>query len=221
MSEVTTIQVGQIVPDFSMDTYDPSKQDFGKFTLSEAMKAKKWTVLVFYPADFTFVCATEFSALAEQHAALKALGADVLTVSTDTKFTHMAWQRDEGELRGVEYSMAADTTGKVAKMFGVYMAEAGLALRGTFIIGPDGKLHGSEVNFLNVGRNMEELTRKVAAFVHMSKNPSEACPAKWKQAGDKTLKPSAKMVGKVHEAMQEPVAKASEPKAKKATKAKA
>ncbi len=201
MSEVTSIQVGQTVPDFSMNTYEPTKHDFGKFTLSEAMKAGKWTVLVFYPADFTFVCATEFSALAEQHAALRAIGAEVYTVSTDTKFTHMAWQRDEGELKGVQYGMAADPTGKVARLFGVYMADDGVSLRGTFIIGPDGKLHGSEINFLNVGRNMEELTRKVSAFVHMSKNPSEACPAKWKKAGDKTLKPSAKMVGKVHEAL--------------------
>ena len=125
----------------------------------------------------------------------------MVTVSTDTQFTHMAWQRDEGELKNVHYSMAADPNGKVSKLFGVYL-DNGLALRGTFIIGPDGKLHGSEVNFLNVGRNMEELTRKVAAFVHMSKNPTEACPAKWKKAGDKTLKPSAKMVGKVHEALK-------------------
>ena len=201
MSEVTTIQVGQIVPDFTMATYEPSKQDFGNFSLADQKKNGRWTVLVFYPADFTFVCATEFSALAEQHAAIKDLGCDVLTVSTDTQFTHMAWQRDEGELKNVQYAMAADANGKVSKMFGVYL-DNGLALRGTFIIGPDGKLHGSEVNFLNVGRNMEELTRKVAAFVHMSKNPTEACPAKWKKAGDKTLKPSAKMVGKVHEALK-------------------
>ena len=201
MSEVTTIQVGQMVPEFEMETYLPTKKDFGKFSLAEAKKAGKWTVLVFYPADFTFVCATEFAALADQYAHLQKLGCEVLTVSTDTKFTHMAWQRDEGELKGVQYSMAADPNGKVSKLFGVYL-DNGLALRGTFIIGPDGKLHGSEVNFLNVGRNMEELTRKVAAFVHMSKNPTEACPAKWKKAGDKTLKPSAKMVGKVHEALK-------------------
>ncbi|MGE3173072.1 MAG: peroxiredoxin [Planctomycetota bacterium] len=202
MSEVTTIQVGQVVPDFEMETYEPSKQDFGKFSLAEARKANKWTVLVFYPADFTFVCATEFAALAEQHAELQKLGIEVLTVSTDTKFTHMAWQRHEGELASVKYAMAADPTGKVSKLLGVYMAEAGLALRGTFIIGPDGKLHGSEINFLNIGRNMEELARKAAAFVHFSKLPAEACPANWKKVGDRTLKPGAKLVGKVHEAMQ-------------------
>ena len=202
MSEVTTIQVGQIVPDFDMETFEPTKGDFGKFSLAEARKAGKWTVLVFYPADFTFVCATEFAALAQQHNHLKQLGVEVLTVSTDTKFTHMAWQRDEGELQGVQYAMAADPTGKVSKLFGVYLADAGLALRGTFIIGPDGKLHGSEINFLNIGRNMEELTRKVTAFLHFSKHPTEACPANWKKVGDRTLKPGAKLVGKVHEAMK-------------------
>lgn len=202
MSEVTNIQVGQVVPDFELTTYDPTKKDFGKFSLAEAKKAGKWTVLVFYPADFTFVCATEFAALAEQYAGLKEMGAELLTVSCDTQFTHMAWQRDEGELAKVTYPMAADPTGKVAKMFGVYIADAGLALRGTFIIGPDGKLMGTEVNFLNLGRNMDELARKVRANVHLSKIPGEVCPASWKKVGDKTLKPGAHMVGKVHEAMK-------------------
>ena len=114
MSEVTTIQVGQIVPDFTMETYLPTKKDFGSFSLAEAKKAGKWTVLVFYPADFTFVCATEFAALADQYAALQKLGAEVLTVSTDTKFTHLAWQKHEGELASVTYPMAADRTGAVA-----------------------------------------------------------------------------------------------------------
>lgn len=201
MSEVTTIQVGQVVPDFEMETYLPTKKDFGKFSLAEARKAGKWTVLVFYPADFTFVCATEFAALADQYAALQKLGVEVLTVSTDTKFTHLAWQRHEGELANVTYPMAADPTGKVAKLFGVYLADAGIDLRGTFIIGPDGKLHGSEINFLNIGRNMEELSRKVQAFIHFSKLPEEACPANWKKPGDKSLKPNAGLVGNVHKAM--------------------
>ena len=98
--------------------------------------------------------------------------------------------------------MAADPTGTVAKLFGVYMNETGLALRGTFIISPEGKLVGSEVNFLNFGRNMEELARKVSANVHLAKAPGEVCPAKWKKSGDKTLKPNAAMVGKVSQAMK-------------------
>src|SRR5262249_30692541 len=163
MSEVTTIQVGQPVPDFEMTTYDPTKKGFGKFSLAEARRAGRWTVLVFYPADFTFVCATEFAALADQYAEISKLGADVLTVSTDTQFTHLAWQREEKELEKVSYAMASDPTGKIARLFGVYLADSGLALRGTFLIAPDGKLMGSEVNFLNLGRNMEELTRKVRA----------------------------------------------------------
>ena len=202
MSQITTTQVGQVVPDFEMDTYLPTKKDFGRFRLADAKKAGKWTVLVFYPADFTFVCATEFAALAEQYEALSKLGVEVLTVSCDTKFTHLAWRQHEGELASVNYPMAADPTGAVAKLFGVYMADQGVALRGSFIIGPDGKLHGSEINFLNIGRNMEELARKVQAFIHFSKLPEEACPANWKKPGDKSLKPSAAMVGNVHKAMR-------------------
>jgi peroxiredoxin (alkyl hydroperoxide reductase subunit C) len=204
MNETNTpIQVGQPVPDFEMTTYEPTKKAFGKFSLADARKAGKWTVLVFYPADFTFVCATEFAALAEQHAELQKLGVEVLTVSTDTQFTHLAWQRHEGELANVKYAMAADRTGKVARMFGVYLADSGLSLRGTFIISPEGKLMGSEVNFLNLGRNMDELVRKVRGNVHLASAPDEVCPANWKKKGDKTLKkPGADMVGKVHEAMK-------------------
>jgi peroxiredoxin (alkyl hydroperoxide reductase subunit C) len=99
--------------------------------------------------------------------------------------------------------MAADPTGKAARMFGVYDEAAGLALRGTFIINPDGKLVNAEVNFYNLGRNIDELMRKFKANLDMSKKPSEVCPSKWKDEGDKTLvNPGAKMVGKVHEALQ-------------------
>ena len=119
MSEVTTIQVGQQVPEFELTTYDPAKKGFGKFSLAEQKKNGRWTVLVFYPADFTFVCATEFAALADQHAELQKLGCDALTVSTDTQFTHLAWREHEKELGKVGYPMAADPTGKVAKMFGI------------------------------------------------------------------------------------------------------
>lgn len=202
MSEsVNTIQVGQNVPDFEITCYSPEKKDFENLSLANQKKTGRWTCLVFYPADFTFVCATEFAALADQQSKLKDLGCDVVTVSTDTQFTHKAWQEHEGELKNVKYLMGADTNGNLARMLGV-MLPGGLALRGTFIIGPDGKLWSSEVNFLNLGRNMEELVRKVQANVYLSKHNGEVCPANWKKAGDKTLKPSAAMVGKVHEAMK-------------------
>jgi len=105
-------------------------------------------------------------------------------------------------LEKVKYPMGSDTTGKLSRSFGVYDEETGLALRGTFIINPDGVLRNSEVNYYNLGRNIEEMLRKVNANIHLAANPVEACPAQWKKEGDKTLKPSAKMVGKVYEALK-------------------
>ncbi len=131
------------------------------------------------------------------------MGCDVVTVSTDTQFVHLAWKKSEKELAGVKYPMAADPTGKVSKMFGVYDENTGLALRGTFIINPEGKLLNAEVNYYNLGRNIEELLRKFKANIYMTRKTNEVCPSKWKDEGDKTLvNPGAKMVGKVHEALQ-------------------
>lgn len=189
------------VPDFEMETYEPASGEFGKLSLAASKAAGRWTVLVFYPADFTFVCPTELADLAEQQAALAKLGAVVVGVSTDTKFSHLAWRNSERLLANVQYVMAADPTGTVSKLFGVYDHATGLALRGTFIINPAGKLVSSEVNFYNVGRNADELVRKMEANVHLAAHPAEACPAKWKP-GAKTLTPSEKMVGKVYEALQ-------------------
>jgi NADH-dependent peroxiredoxin subunit C len=128
----------------------------------------------------------------------------VITVSTDTQFVHLAWQKNEGELKNVKYPMGADPTGRLSRMFGVYDENSGLALRGTFIINPEGMLLNSEVNFYNMGRNIEELLRKFKANIYLARKKNEACPSKWKDEGDKTLAPSAKMVGKVHEALQTP-----------------
>jgi peroxiredoxin (alkyl hydroperoxide reductase subunit C) len=199
MSEV--VRVGQTVPDFEMEVFDPKKNDFGKISLEQIKKQKKWTVLVFYPADYTFVCPTELADVAEKYADLAKSGAEVISVSTDTKFVHLAWQREEKLLKNVSYLMGADATGKVSRLFGVYDEASGLALRGTFIIDPNGKLAASEVNFYNVGRSAAELVRKVKANVHCASHPEEACPANWKE-GDKALKPGAGMVGRVSEALK-------------------
>jgi alkyl hydroperoxide reductase subunit AhpC len=130
------------------------------------------------------------------------MGCDVVTVSTDTKFTHLAWREHEKELAKVNYPMGSDPTGKVGRMFSVYDEASGLTLRGTFIINPEGVLLGSEVNFYNLGRNIEEMMRKFKANLYLAKKTNEACPSKWKDDGDKTLvNPGAKMVGKVHEAL--------------------
>jgi peroxiredoxin (alkyl hydroperoxide reductase subunit C) len=199
--EPLTIAVGTDVPDFTMDVYDPENRAFGKVSLDELKKDSKWTVLVFYPADFTFVCPTELADLAEKHEALKKLGAEVISVSTDTQFAHLAWRDSEKLLAKVQYLMGADPTGNVSRLFGVYDENTGLALRGTFVISPQGKLVASEINFYNVGRDMDELVRRVEANVYLLAHPAEACPAKWKQ-GAKTLTPNEKMVGKVYEALQ-------------------
>ncbi len=132
------------------------------------------------------------------------MGCDIVTVSTDTQFTHLAWRTYEKELSKVEYQMGSDPTGHLSRMFGVYDDSSGLALRGTFIINPEGILLNAEVNFYNLGRNIDELMRKFKANLYMTRKSNEVCPSKWRDEGDRTLKnPGAKMVGKVHEALTE------------------
>ena len=195
------VTVGHTVPNFEMEVFDPKRNDFGKISLQQFLNEKKWVILVFYPADFTFVCPTELAEIGGKYDELIKQGAEVISVSTDTKYTHLAWKEKEQLLKNVKYIMAADPTGVVSKMFGVYDYNTGLALRGTFIINPDGKLVASEVNFYNVGRSADELERKVKANAYLAKHPDEVCPASWKE-GDKTLKkPGAHMVGKVYEAL--------------------
>jgi NADH-dependent peroxiredoxin subunit C len=199
---VLPVRVGQVVPDFAMESYDPVAGDFSRVSLAEQREKGRWTILFFYPADFTFVCATEFEALAEKQDQFKRLGADIVTVSKDTKFTHLAWRSHEKELRDVKYVMASDNQGLLARQLGILDESSGLSLRGTFVIDPKGVLTASEVNFYNVGRNVDELLRKFKANLYLSRKPAEVCPAKWKDEGDATLTPSARMVGKVHEALQ-------------------
>ncbi|MBI5475590.1 MAG: redoxin domain-containing protein [Ignavibacteriales bacterium] len=199
--EITKLGIGDSVPDFTIETFDPLENDFSEISLDSLKKKKKWTVLFFYPADFTFVCPTELADLAGVHKELSDLGVEVISMSTDTKFTHLGWKQAEMLLKHVKYQMGADPTGKISRMFGVYDEASGLALRGTFIISPEGKLVGSEINYYNCGRNADELLRKIKANVYLAKHPNEACPAKW-EVGDKTLKPGAKLVGKVYEALK-------------------
>lgn len=194
------VKVGEIVENFEMEVYDPVKGDFSKISLENIKEKRQWTVLFFYPADFTFICPTELNDLAEKHKELKTAGCEVISVSTDTKFAHLAWHQSERLLHAVKYLMGADPTGKISRMFGVYDEATGLALRGTFLISPEGKLAASEVNFYNVGRNAAELLRKVQANIYCSSHPDEVCPANWTE-GKKTLKPSAKMVGRVYESI--------------------
>ncbi len=200
--EQKLIRVGMKVPDFKTEAYDPESGKFSEISLKNLQKSDLWTILFFYPADFTFVCPTELSDLSDKYEELKKIGVQVISVSTDTKFTHLAWTKHEKLVQDIKFPMASDTTGALSKLFGIYDEKSGLALRGTFIINPEGILVSSEVNFYHVGRNADELFRKMQANSYLIKAPAEACPAKWKP-GEKTLKPSELIVGKVYEALNQ------------------
>ena len=198
MDEIKILKVGDKISDFEMDVYLPDKKDFGKIKFLDILKTGNWLVLFFYPADYTFVCPTELADVGEKYSDIKQQGAELISVSTDTHFVHYAWQNAEKLLSDIKYPMAADPTRIVSKTFGVYDEASGLDLRGTFIIDPDGKLLASEVNYFPVGRNADELLRKVKAFKFVRENPANVCPAKW-LPGKKTLTPGKDLVGKVAE----------------------
>ncbi|PAW82642.1 MAG: peroxiredoxin [Pedosphaera sp. Tous-C6FEB] len=194
------ITPGLDVPDFSMDTYEPSTRSFGRISLGQLQAEGLWTVLVFYPADFTFVCPTELADIAHHLDELQSLGAKIISVSADTKYAHLAWRNSEKLLENVRFSMGADPTGGVSRLFGIYDEAAGLTRRGTLIISPTGQLVSSEITSMNMGRDAGDLLRKLRAITYLAKHPDEACPAKW-CPGEATLKPSEKLVGHVFEAL--------------------
>ena len=196
MEELKVLSAGDKVPDFELDAYFPEKKDFGKIKFSDVFKKGKWLVLFFYPADYTFVCPTELADVGEKYQELRKEGIELISVSTDTHFVHYAWQNQEKLLSEIKYPMGADPTHVISKTFGVYDGSSGLALRGTFIINPDGKLLASEINYFPVGRNSDELLRKLKAFKYVRENPANVCPAKW-EPGKKTLTPGKDLVGKV------------------------
>jgi len=184
--------IGNNVEDFEFEIFHQNR--IKKVKLSDYKK--KWLVLFFYPADFTFVCPTELEEMQKQYQKLQKMGAEVLSVSTDTAFVHKAWHDNSPAIGKITYPMAADPSGQLSKYFGVYIPEEGLALRGTFIIDPKGVLKAMEVNDNSIGRNAEELVRKLQAAIYVSKHKNEVCPASW-TPGKKTLKPGVNLVGKI------------------------
>lgn len=165
-------------------------------TVTNADLKGKWSVFFFYPADFTFVCPTELGDMADQYSQFKEMGVEIYSVSTDTHFTHKAWHDASETIKKIKYPMLADPTGHLAKSFGVYIEEEGMAYRGTFLINPEGQIKLAEINDNGIGRNADELLRKVKAAQYIAKNPNEVCPAKWKE-GAATLKPGLDLVGKI------------------------
>lgn len=169
----------------------------GKFiTVTDADLMGKWSVVFFYPADFTFVCPTELEDLADHYATFQSLGVEIYSVSTDTHFAHKAWHDTSESVGKIQYTMVGDPTGTISRNFEVMIEEAGLADRGTFVIDPEGKIQIVEVNAGGIGRDAGELLRKVKAAQYVASHPGEVCPAKW-QEGEKTLAPSLDLVGKI------------------------
>ena len=169
----------------------------GEFvTVSDADLKGKWSVVFFYPADFTFVCPTELGDLADNYAEFQRLGVEIYAVSTDTHFTHKAWHDTSDTIRKINYVMVGDPTGTITRNFGVMIEEVGLADRGTFVIDPQGKIQIIEINAGGIGRDATELLRKVTAAQYVASHPGEVCPAKWKE-GESTLAPSLDLVGKI------------------------
>ncbi len=175
--------VGKQAPRFEMDAVLADKE-FGKVSLEENMKNDKWTVLFFYPMDFTFVCPTEITALSDRYDEFEDLDAVVIGVSTDTIHTHLAWiktDRKDNGLGKIEYALAADTNHTVSRDYGVLIEEEGVALRGLFIINPEGELQYAVVNHNNIGRDVDETLRVLQAL-----QTGGLCPANWKP-GQSTL----------------------------------
>ncbi|WP_025915685.1 alkyl hydroperoxide reductase subunit C [Herminiimonas sp. CN] len=169
----------------------------GKFVpvSNEDLKGK-WSVFVFYPADFTFVCPTELGDLADNYAEFQKLGVEIYSVSTDTHFTHKAWHDTSDTIAKINYPMLADPTLALSRNFEVLIEEEGLALRGTFVVNPEGQIKVMEVHDNGIGRDAKELLRKVQAAQYVASHPGEVCPAKW-TPGAATLTPSLDLVGKI------------------------
>ncbi len=164
--------------------------------VSEADFKGKWSVVFFYPADFTFVCPTELGDMADNYEAFQALGVEVYGVSTDTHFTHKAWHDTSETIGKIQYPLIGDPTWQLSENFQVLRPGQGLADRGTFLIDPDGVIQFTEVTAEGIGRNAAELLRKVKAAQYVAAHPGEVCPAKWEE-GEETLAPSLDLVGKI------------------------
>ena len=185
------VQINQKAPEFSAKAFHDG--DFTTVKLSDYRG--KWVVLFFYPADFTFVCPTELGELADNYDTFRKLGADILSVSTDTAFVHKAWHDNSETIRRVRFPMLADPGGKVSRAYGAYDEEHGHALRATFVIDPEGKIKAFEFHDNGIGRSVEELLRKLQA-AQFTATHGVVCPPSWKP-GAKPLKPGLDLVGKI------------------------
>ncbi len=183
-------QIGKQIVDFKVQAF--VNNEFKTVTKEDVLE--KWAIFFFYPADFSFVCPTELEDLANLYNEFKNIGTEIYSVSTDSHFVHKAWKDASEAIKKIQYPMLGDSTGVITRGFSVMTEETGLAERGTFIVNPKGEIVSYEVIAGSVGRNAEELLRKLKALQFVAANPAEVCPAKWKE-GEETLKPSIDLVG--------------------------
>ena len=186
------VKIGQVVPDFEVEVYQ--NEETKKVSISNYRG--RWLVLIFYPADFTFICPTELEEAADLYGEFKELGAELMSVSTDTVFVHKAWHDNSPSIKKIQFPMAADPAGRLCREFGTYIDGEGLSLRGSFIIDPDGVLKAFEMHDNSIGRSAKELLRKLQAAKFVREAGGEVCPASW-EPGKKTLKPGLELVGKL------------------------
>lgn len=169
----------------------------GEFVeVTDASLKGKWSVVIFMPAAFTFNCPTEIEDAANHYEEFQKLGTDVYIVTTDTHFSHKVWHETSPAVGKAKFALVGDPTHKLTRAFGVHIEDEGLALRGTFVIDPEGTIKTMEIHDNAIARDVADTLRKVKAAQHVAANPNEVCPAKW-QEGAQTLKPSLKLVGKI------------------------
>ena len=184
--------IGKEVSDFKVEAY--VKGEFKKVTKKDILN--KWSVFFFYPADFTFVCPTELEDLANKYDEFTNINCEIYSVSCDTHFVHKAWHDASETIKKIRFPMLADPRGLLAREFDVMIEDEGIAERGTFVVNPKGEIVAYEVLSGNIGRNSDELLRRVQALQFVAEHGDEVCPAKWKP-GAKTLKPTLDLVGKI------------------------
>src|SRR5699024_906022 len=183
----------EILP-FTANAYDPKKDEF--FEVSDENLKGSWSVVCFYPADFSFVCPTELEDLQNQYDKLQELGVNVYSVSTDTHFVHKAWHDHSEAINKIQYTMIGDPSQTITRNFDVLDEEVGLAQRGTFIVDPDGVVQAAEINADGIGRDASTSVHKIKAAQYVRQRPGEVCPAKWEE-GSETLQPGLDLVGKI------------------------
>lgn len=185
-------EIGKEIPDVEVEAYH--EEDIKKIKLSDYRG--KWLILFFYPQDFTFVCPTELEEMANKYEDFKKINTEILSVSTDTVHVHKAWHDTSELIKKIKFPMISDPRRILCELFGTYIENEGVSLRGTFIIDPEGILRAVEINDNSIGRSARELFRKLQAAQFVHEHGGKVCPASW-EPGDDALEPGLGLVGKI------------------------